>query len=133
MRFPNIYLILIIIVLTGCKSGSNEPEINLSVCEETFLVVEEMPELIGGQSGLHERLQYPDVAIRAGIEGRVTVQFIVDKLGRPDSARVIRGIGRGCDEEALRLVNTAEFRPGKQRAEPVCVKMSLPVVFKLQN
>lgn len=128
-----LLLISISLLVMGCKDSNNEPEINLFACEEVFGVVEEMPELIGGQSGLQERLQYPSVAERAGIEGRVTVEFVVNKLGDPDSSRVIRGIGGGCDAESLRLVQTTKWEPGKQRGELACVRMSLPVIFKLTN
>lgn len=101
--------------------------------EEIFIVVENMPELKGGQAGLQKRVKYPQVAIRAGIEGRVTVQFVVDENGNVQNPRVIRGIGGGCDEEALRVVKTAQFSPGMQRGRPVQVQMSLPILFKLSN
>lgn len=78
-------------------------------------------------------MKYPQVAIRAGIEGRVTVQFVVDENGNVQNPRVIRGIGGGCDEEALRVVKTAQFSPGMQRGRPVQVQMSLPILFKLSN
>ncbi len=133
MKCYSFYLIPLLIAFTACKSTTEENEVDLSICDGVFVVVEQMPELIGGQAGLQQRLEYPEVAIRAGIEGRVTVQFVVDKLGNVDSARVIKGIGGGCDEEALRLVNTAEFKPGTQRGTPTCTRMSLPVLFKLPN
>ena len=101
--------------------------------EEIFIVVENMPELRGGQAFLQKRVKYPQVAIRAGIEGRVTVQFVVDENGNVVNPRVIRGIGGGCDEEALRVIKTAKFTPGMQRGIPVQVQMSLPILFKLSN
>ncbi|MEO9884647.1 MAG: energy transducer TonB [Balneola sp.] len=101
--------------------------------EEIFVVVENMPELKGGQAGLQKRVNYPQVAIRAGIEGRVTVQFVVNENGDVVNPRVIRGIGGGCDEEALRVVRSAKFSPGMQRGRPVQVQMSLPILFKLSN
>jgi len=101
--------------------------------DEVFVVVENMPDLKGGQVGLQKRVSYPEVAIRAGIEGRVTIQFVVDENGNVVNPRVIRGIGGGCDEEALRVVQTAKFSPGMQRGRPVRVQMSLPILFKLSN
>lgn len=101
--------------------------------EEVFVVVENMPEVQGGIAGLQKRVKYPEVAIRAGIEGRVTVQFIVDENGKVVNPRVIRGIGGGCDQEALRVIQTADFTPGMQRGRPVRVQMSLPILFKLSN
>lgn len=101
--------------------------------EEFFVVVETMPELKGGLADLQRKVKYPEMARRAGIEGRVTVQFIVNEQGRVENPRVIRGIGGGCDEAALEAVRKAEFSPGMQRGRPVRVQYSLPIVFRLQN
>ena len=101
--------------------------------EDFFTVVENMPELIGGLAELQSRIEYPEQARRAGIEGRVYVQFIVNEEGQVEDPEVIRGIGGGCDEEAIRAVRQAEFRPGMQRGRPVRVQYSLPIVFRLQN
>ncbi|MFH5833552.1 energy transducer TonB [Halalkalibaculum sp. DA3122] len=101
--------------------------------EDFFVVVENMPELIGGLAGLQQKVRYPEMARKAGIEGRVIIQFIVNEEGRVEDPRVVRGIGGGCDEEALRAVKEARFQPGRQRGNPVRVQYSLPIVFKLQN
>lgn len=101
--------------------------------EDFFVVVEEMPELIGGLASIQSNIKYPEMARRAGIEGRVYVQFIVNERGEVEDPRVIRGIGGGADEEALRAVQQAKFKPGMQRGRPVRVQYSLPVVFRLQN
>ena len=99
---------------------------------EVFVVVEQMPQLLGGLRALQQKINYPEIAGKAGIEGRVIVQFIVDKQGRVTAPRVIRGLGGGCDEEALRVVREARFRPGFQRGRPVNVKMTLPITFRLR-
>lgn len=101
--------------------------------DDFFVVVENMPELIGGLAGLQKRVKYPEMARRAGIEGRVTIQFIVNEKGEIENPRVIRGIGGGCDEAALEALKHVKFKPGMQRGRPVRVQYSLPVVFKLQN
>jgi TonB family protein len=101
--------------------------------EDYFVVVEEMPELIGGMETLQKNIRYPQMARRAGIEGRVYVQFVITEEGDVDDARVIRGIGGGADEEALRVVEQAKFTPGMQRGRPVRVQYSLPVVFRLHD
>lgn len=101
--------------------------------EDFFVVVEEMPELIGGLGELQKKIKYPEMARRAGIEGRVYVQFIVNEQGNVENAQVIRGIGGGADEEALRVVKDAKFKPGMQRGRPVRVQYSLPIFFRLQN
>lgn len=101
--------------------------------EQFFIVVENMPQLIGGLGKLQSQVTYPEMARRAGIEGRVTIQFIVNERGQVENPRVIRGIGGGCDEEALKAVSKARFTPGLQRGRPVKVQYSLPIVFRLQN
>lgn len=98
---------------------------------EIFIIVEEMPELIGGLASLQKSITYPEIAKKAGVEGRVIVQFVVDETGRVIEPVVVRGVGAGCDEEAVRAVSEAHFTPGKQRGKPVRVKMSLPITFKL--
>lgn len=101
--------------------------------EDFFTVVEQMPELIGGLAELQASINYPDQARRAGIEGRVFVQFIVNEQGEVENPQVIRGIGGGADEEAIRAVREARFRPGMQRGRPVRVQYSLPIVFQLEG
>lgn len=101
--------------------------------EDFFVVVEEMPELIGGLGELQRQIRYPEMARRAGIEGRVFIQFIVNERGEVENPVVMRGIGGGADEEALRVVSQARFTPGMQRGRPVRVQYSLPIYFRLQN
>jgi len=106
------------------KEEEPEPEI--------FVVVENMPELIGGIEGLQKRVKYPEIAKKAGVEGTVFLQFVVDENGNVVDPAVVKGIGAGCDEAALEAIKTAKFKPGKQRGKPVKVKFSLPVRFRLK-
>ncbi|HKK44037.1 MAG TPA: energy transducer TonB [Balneolaceae bacterium] len=101
--------------------------------EDFFVAVEQMPELKGGLAALQKKINYPEMARKAGIEGRVIIQFIVTEDGSVESPKVIRGIGGGCDKEALRVVKQAKFTPGRQRGKAVRVQYSLPIVFRLQN
>lgn len=101
--------------------------------EDYFVVVEEMPQLIGGLEEIQKNIRYPKEAREKGIEGRVYVQFIVNEQGDVENAKVIRGIGSGADEEALRVVRQAKFEPGYQRGEPVRVQYSLPIFFQLTD
>ncbi|MFK7848778.1 MAG: energy transducer TonB [Rhodothermales bacterium] len=97
-----------------------------------FLLVEEMPELLGGLAALLKEIRYPEMAKKAGVEGKVFVQFVVDKNGIVLNPQVVRSIGAGCDEEALRALAKMKFNPGKQRGMPVAVRMTIPTVFKLR-
>ena len=101
--------------------------------ENFFRAVENMPELKGGLAGLQKKINYPEMARKAGIEGTVNIQFIVNKDGEVEDPRILRGIGGGCDEEALRVVKEAQFEPGRQRGKPVRVQYSVPIRFQLQN
>ncbi|MDX1640572.1 MAG: energy transducer TonB [Balneolaceae bacterium] len=101
--------------------------------EDFFVLVEQMPELIGGLASLQKEIEYPERAIRANIEGRVYVRFIVNEQGEVENPEVIRGIGGGCDEEAIRVVKTAKFKPGLQRGRPVRVQYNLPVIFRIKT
>jgi protein TonB len=104
--------------------------------EEPFQIVEEMPTFPGGQEALMrylaENTQYPQNAREAGIKGPVYVQFVVNKQGQVEQAEVLRGIGFGCDEEAIRVVSSVpDWTPGRQRNRAVPVKMVVTIRFTL--
>jgi protein TonB len=103
---------------------------------EIFQVVENQPAPVGGYEAFYKyigkNIKYPDQARRMGVEGKVFVQFVVDKDGSITDVQVLKGIGSGCDEEAIRVVKSApKWTPGKQRGRPVRVRMSVPIAFKL--
>jgi protein TonB len=97
-----------------------------------FVAVEEMPEPIGGIQGIQSRIVYPEIAKRAGVDGRVYVLAFVDEHGNVTKAQLIKGLGAGLDEAALDAIRQTKFKPGKQRGKPVKVQVSIPIVFKLQ-
>ena len=104
--------------------------------ETVFIIVEEQPAPIGGYSAFYEyigkKLKYPAQARRMGIEGKVFVEFIIDKDGSITEVKLMKGIGGGCDEEAIRVIKAApNWKPGKQRGQPVKVKLIVPITFKL--
>lgn len=99
--------------------------------QEVFVIVENMPELIGGMAALQQHVKYPEMARRAGIEGRVVVQFIIDKEGYVRDPQVVRSLGGGLDEAAIEAVKQVRFTPGMQRGRPVRVKYTIPVQFRL--
>ena len=105
--------------------------------DQVFQVVEVDPEFPGGMEALikylSENIKYPEQAKKDKIQGRVYISFVVEKDGSVADAKVLRGIGGGCDEEALRVVNAMpKWTPGKMRNTPVRVQFNLPVAFKLQ-
>ena len=105
--------------------------------QEIFQIVEEMPAFPGGEAKLMEyvgkNVKYPQIARESGIKGRVFVSFVVEPDGSVSNVKVLRGIGGGCDEEAMRVVKAMpKWKPGKQRGKAVRVSYMLPVNFQLQ-
>lgn len=105
--------------------------------EEVYEVVEKMPKFPdGGMSGLMKYLsaniRYPEAAHKAGTQGRVTVQFVVGKDGSIGDVKVIRGVDPTLDAEAIRVISgMPKWKPGTQKGEPVNVKYTVPVMFRL--
>jgi protein TonB len=107
------------------------------VKEEIFTWAEEMPKFPGGDSQrlnyFMQNLTYPEIAKRAGVEGKVILSFVVDKNGDVSDIKVLKSIGAGCDEEAVRVINSMPlWSPGKQNGKPVLTRVIIPVVFKLR-
>lgn len=102
-----------------------------------FEVVEERPTFPGGDAALAQYLgrsiNYPAMARDMGVQGQVYISFVVDEMGRISDIKLLRGIGAGCDEEAINAVNGMPiWNPGKQRGVPVKVRYTLPVSFKMR-
>lgn len=105
--------------------------------EQIFTIVEEQPSFPGGVEEMYKYLgkavKYPEMAKDAGISGTVYVTFEVDKEGNIKDVKVLRGIGGGCDEEAIRVVKAMpKWKPGKQRGKAVRVQFNLPIKFTLR-
>lgn len=104
--------------------------------DEIFTIVEESATPKGGMSAFYkyvgEKMKYPAQARRMTIEGKVFVEFVINKDGHISDVRVVKGIGAGCDEEAMRVIQGAPaWTPGKQRGKPVKQRMVLPITFRL--
>ena len=96
---------------------------------------EKQPEPVGGYDSFYalvkKNLKYPKQGQRIDVQGKVFVEFVVNRDGTPTDIKVIKGIGAGCDEEAKRVIGLTQWNPGKQRGRPVRVKMVLPITFVL--
>ncbi|HEY5826457.1 MAG TPA: energy transducer TonB [Cyclobacteriaceae bacterium] len=104
--------------------------------DEIFTIVEEPASPKGGMPAFYkyvgEKIKYPAQARRMGIEGRVFVEFVIGKDGSISEVKAVKGIGAGCDEEAVRIIQSApNWTPGKQRGKSVKQRMVLPITFKL--
>lgn len=132
----------ITLLLTSCSwGGSNEnseekgTEIS-TTGDEVYSTAEKMPEFPGGEEALMKYLgniiEYPELAKKEKIEGKVFIGFVVQKDGRIVNVEVLEGIGGGCDEEAVRVVSgMPDWSPGYEKGKPVKVKYTLPIAFKL--
>ena len=108
------------------------------VKEEVFRSVEQMPQFPGGEAALMKYLQshinYPPMAAENNIQGRVVVQFVVDKTGKVGEVKVVRSVDKDLDREAVRVCKSLpKFTPGRQNGQAVSVWYTLPVTFKLQG
>ena len=103
-----------------------------------YVIVEQMPEFPGGDKGFYQyiadNIKYPAKAREKGIKGLVYVNFIVEPDGSVSNIKVLREIGGGCDEEAVRVVESMpKFKPGMQDGEAVRVSYTVPVFFRLEE
>ena len=113
----------------------------LSAQEEVTPVPDKMPEFKGGITEMYKfiytNIQYPVEARKKGIMGKVVVQFAVDTVGGATEAVILRGIGGGCDEEVLRIIQLMDvqklWNPGMHEAKPVKVTFTLPIDFRLEG
>ncbi len=98
-----------------------------------FVAFDEAPEPIGGFAAIQRNLVYPEIARKAGVEGRVYVNCLVDEKGNVIKTTILKSLGNnGCDEAAVAAIKAAKWKPAKQRDKPVKVWISIPVVFKLK-
>jgi len=112
-------------------------EVPVEKPEEVFKVVEQQPQYPDGEAAMlkfiYSNIKYPAIARDNGVDGTVYVSFVVEKDGSITSVKVVRDIGGGCGEEAMRVVKMfPKWNPGKQRGRPVRVQFNLPVKFKLE-
>ncbi len=119
----------------GVESETNQ---SATAQGDIFVIVESLPEFEGGLEALNAyvigELKYPSQARKMGIEGRVDVQFIVEKDGSLSNVKSVKGIGAGCDAEAVRVIqNAPPFKPGTQQGKPVRVRMEVPILFQLDK
>jgi TonB family protein len=130
-----IYTILLVVSVILCHAQTNDVDGN---ADKVYTIVEEMPKFPGGETQLlnyvAHNVKYPATARENGIQGKVYVAFVIDTIGSVIEARVLRGIGGGCDEEALRVVNSMpKWAPGTQDGKPVRVQYNLPINFVLKG
>ena len=99
--------------------------------EGIYLMCEKMPELVGGMDALQKKIRYPLQAKSLGVQGVVYVQSIINEKGKIIKPKVVKKLGAGCDEEAVRVLKKSKFKPGYDKGKPVKVRFTLPIFFRL--
>ena len=139
---PVYFTLPIVFKLTGDnskKTGSKTiSQASNSSENKPFATVEQMPQFPGGESEMQkfisENLKYPETAQKEGIQGRVTVRFVVEKTGAISNVTLMRGIDPDCDKEAIRMIKSMpNWKPGKMKGIEVPVYFTLPIIFKLSK
>ena len=95
------------------------------------LVAEVMPQPIGGMEGLYKNISYPDMAKKTGVSGKVYLLAFINERGDVDNVKVIKGIGAGCDEAAIKGIRSTKFNPAMSKGEAIKAKLSIPVTFQI--
>lgn len=125
-------------LLKSVEAAANVKVMDNNDTDEILLIAEEMPEFVGGthamQKFISENIQYPRQAMQLRLQGRVMVAFIVDKEGKIKDMEVLKGVGGGCELEALRVISLMpKWKPGKQNGQNVAVRYTLPIKFALSE
>jgi len=135
MRFLIAAMMMFVVFnLKGQEIG--DVDVPATPIEETYIVVQDMPEYPGGDEArvkfIYHNLQYPSDAKAKRIQGTVFVTFVIDTAGNVRDAEILKGMGYGCDEEALRVVRLMpRWNPGKQSGKAVRVQFNMAIKFSL--
>ncbi|WP_187263507.1 energy transducer TonB [Pontibacter beigongshangensis] len=121
----------------GVPDGAGTAAGLTDVVEQPVIFAEQMPSFPGGEAAMfafiHKHIRYPQQAIRAQVEGTVYVSFVVSKSGEISDIEVLRGLGAGCDEEAIRVIKSMpNWSPGKQNGRTVPVRYNIPIKYSLR-
>ena len=123
LRILSITIIIALSILPAQQSVVDD--------QGVYLMCEKMPELVGGMDAIQKKIRYPLQAKSLGVQGVVYVQSIIDEKGKIVEPKVVKKLGAGCDEEALRVLKKSKFKPGYDKGKPVKVRFTLPIFFRL--
>ena len=128
----NMKILLKIITLVFVAGLTNLSSQQAVIDDEgIYLMCEKMPELVGGMDALQKKIRYPLQAKSLGVQGVVYVQSIINEKGKIIKPKVVKKLGAGCDEEAVRVLKKSKFKPGYDKGKPVKVRFTLPIFFRL--
>jgi protein TonB len=135
-------MILAMIILTNKRIQAQNNNVDSNTVKKSsftcYMIVEEIPSYPGGDEArikfIQDNLQYPIVAKQNNIQGTVYVKFMVEANGTISDINILKGIGGGCDEEALRVVKIMpKWLPGSQNGKPTKIYFNMPIIFKLDK
>ena len=124
-----LFKIITLVFIAGLTNLSSQQAVIDD--EGVYLMCEKMPELIGGMEALQKKIRYPLQAKSLGVQGVVYVQSIINEKGKIIKPKVVKKLGAGCDEEAIRVLKKSKFKPGYDKGKPVKVRFTLPIFFRL--
>ena len=131
-------LLIILIFFTSSFSFTQTDSFDCSALHtklnnQEHMLVEEQVSPVGGLEAIQRQLVYPNEALKNNIEGKVYVLVIVDSTGTLLCPKILKRIGYGCDEEALRIITNTKFNPTVFRGKPITTKVTIPITFILPN
>ena len=136
MAKVRLLLILFLVYMNGCATSEKSFDIEEYYADIDAYELDEVdqePEIINDRDVMARYMDYPEEARREGVEGRVVIGLIVDKLGKPHNLRVIESLGYGLDIVVLNTIANSTFKPAMKNGEAVNVKYSIPMEFNLQR
>jgi periplasmic protein TonB len=132
MKYNNKTLLLSILFLTLFIFKSNIICGNMTSGEDDYIIgVEKMPSPVGGIEAIMKKIVYPSTAKNNNVEGKVYLLIYINENGGVDDVKLVKGIGSGCEEEAINVIKKTKFNPGVNKGTNVKTKMSLSIPFKL--
>lgn len=135
MKAASVRFIMLLFIFSGMIGYTHAGLTNSAYLpndEEYLPFADEMPAPAGGMAEVIKNVVYPEIAKKAGVEGKVFVLAYINERGGVDDVKVVKGIGAGCDEAACAAVKKSKFNPGKSKGQNAKVKLSLSINFKLR-
>ena len=130
----NKCLVLLIFFSLSISNEINSENTNFAdqQSEEYLAFAEKMPVPVGGLPAIYKLIEYPTMAKKVGVQGKVYILAFINENGIVDDVKVVKGIGAGCDEAAIEAIKKTRFIPGESSGKPAKVKTSLQINFKLK-
>jgi protein TonB len=132
MRNNLKFLLTAFVFLSLSYSNQNLQSKTLFPGDDAYLAfAETMPEPVGGLEQIFKKISYPEAAKKNGINGKVYAMAMINEKGEVDDAKVIKGIGGGCDEEVVKALKSSKFKPAQNQGSPVKAKFTMAFTFKI--